>query len=319
MKITNKFGLPQPFVDFIKNDKYSRGDADISVTSLIDSPRVALMRQKHQDEIEIDAVDQIWSLFGTSVHAILERSEDTMFSETEQRLYAEVNGWKFSGAIDRQEIDKKDGSVNIVDYKVTSVWSVIFGKVEWERQLNCYAYLCEQNYHAVFTPFSKEKKKVNKLNICAILRDWNRRDAEKKEDYPKTPVVLVDIPLWTPEERKKYINERISLHQNAQINYDLHNKLPLCSDDERWKKKDTWAVRKKAQKRALRVLDTKLEAIEYVEWHEKTNTAYMPKYTGGYEIDFRQGEYNRCKGNYCSVADFCQQYNKGVKNGKEEN
>ena len=49
MKITNKFGLPQPFVDFIKNDKYSRGDADISVTSLIDSPRVALMRQKHQD------------------------------------------------------------------------------------------------------------------------------------------------------------------------------------------------------------------------------------------------------------------------------
>ena len=43
-----------------------------------------------------------------------------------------------------------------------------------------------------------------------------------------------------------------------------------------------------------------------------------PKYTGGYEIDFRKGEYNRCKGNYCSVADFCQQYNKGVKNGKEE-
>ena len=147
----------------------------------------------------------------------------------------------------------------------------------------------------------------------------NYVNAEKKEDYPKTPVVLVDIPLWTPEERKKYINERISLHQNAQINYDLHNKLPLCSDDERWKKKDSWAVRKKAQKRALRVLDTKLEAIEYVEWHEKTNTAYMPKYTGGYEIDFRQGEYNRCKGNYCSVADFCQQYNKGVKNGKEEN
>ena len=99
----------------------------------------------------------------------------------------------------------------------------------------------------------------------------------------------------------------------------LHNKLPLCSDDERWKKKDSWAVRKKAQKRALRVLDTEEEAIKYMEWHKNTDSAYMPKYTGGYEIDFRQGEYNRCKGNYCSVADFCQQYNKGVKNGKEEN
>ena len=175
MNITNKFGLPQPFVDFIKNDKYNRGDADISVTSLIDSPRVALMRQKHKDEIEIDAIDQIWSLFGTSVHAILERSEDDMFSETEQRLYADVEGWRLSGAIDRQEINKDNGTVSIVDYKVTSVWSVIFGKIEWERQLNCYAYLCESNYHPIFTPFSKQKKEVSKLNICAILRDWKRK------------------------------------------------------------------------------------------------------------------------------------------------
>ena len=84
MNITNKFGLPQPFVDFIKNDKYNRGDADISVTSLIDSPRVALMRQKHKDEIEIDAIDQIGSLFGNSVHAILDRYEDDIFSDSEE-------------------------------------------------------------------------------------------------------------------------------------------------------------------------------------------------------------------------------------------
>jgi len=313
MKITNKFGLPQPFVDFIKNDKYSKGDADISVTSLIDSPRVSLMKQKHKDEIEIDAIDQIWSLFGTSVHAILERSEDTQFSETEQRLYTDVEGWKLSGAIDRQEIDKKTGLVDIVDYKVTSVWSVIFGKIEWERQLNLYAYLCEKNYHPVFTDFSEQKKEVNKLNICAILRDWNRREAEQKEGYPKTPIVLVDIPLWSKEERERYVNERINLHQNAQINFDMGGDLPLCSDEERWKKKDTWAVKKKGQKRAIRVLESEKDAIEYINWHEKTDNAYTPKYNGGYEIEFRQGEYNRCKGNYCSVAQFCDQF-KGEKN-----
>lgn len=315
MKITNKFGLPQPFVDFITNDKYNKGNADISVTSLIDSPRVSLMRQKHNDDIEIDAVDQIWSLFGTSVHAILERSEDTVYSETEQRLFADVNGWKLSGAIDRQEIDKKTGEVNIVDYKVTSVWSVIYGKIEWERQLNCYAYLCEQSYHAVFTPFSKDKKKVNKLNICAILRDWNRRDAQKKEGYPKTPVVMVDIPLWSKEERDKYIKDRISLHQNAQIQYDLKDELPLCSDNDRWKKDDSWAVLKKGQKRALRVLNSKEEADKYIEWHKETEKAYIGKPIT-YDIEFRKGEYNRCKGNYCSVAEFCQQYNKGVENGE---
>ena len=79
------------------------------------------------------------------------------------------------------------------------------------------------------------------------------------------------------------------------------------------KRKIVGQLGRKHKKRALRVLDTEEEAIKYMEWHKNTDSAYMPKYTGGYEIDFRQGEYNRCKGNYCSVADFCQQYNKGVK------
>ena len=306
MKITNKFGLPQPFVDFIKNDKYNRGKADISVTSLIDSPKISLMRQKHKDDIEIDAVDQIWSIFGTSVHSILERTEDDMYSETEQRLFAEVDGWILSGAIDRQEIDKADGTVTIVDYKVTSVWSVIYGKIEWERQLNCYAYLCEQNYHQIFTEFSTQKKQVKKLNICAILRDWNRRDAEKRDNYPQTPIVVVDIPLWSEEERENYIRDRVNKHQDAQVNYDINGDIPLCSDDERWKKNDTWAVKKKGQKRALRVLDNEEEAIKYMEWHKKTDIAYTKK--TDLEMEIRKGEYNRCKGNYCSVAQFCQQH-----------
>ena len=27
------------------------------------------------------------------------------------------------------------------------------------------------------------------------------------------------------------------------------------------------------------------------------------------EIEFRGGEFTRCDGNYCSVAEFCDQYN----------
>jgi hypothetical protein len=36
MKITNRFNLPDAFYNFARNDKYSRGKADISVTTLID-------------------------------------------------------------------------------------------------------------------------------------------------------------------------------------------------------------------------------------------------------------------------------------------
>ena len=300
MKITNNFGMPQPFVDFAINDKYSKGKADISVTSLIDSPKIRLMKDKYDDQIEVDAVDMVWALFGTAVHSVLEKSKQSDDIITEERLYKEVDGWVLSGAIDRQEfVSNDDGSrtVNIIDYKVTSVWSVIYGKPEWENQLNCYAYLAS-------------KTNVGSLKICAILRDWNRRDAEKKEDYPKAPIVFVDIPLWDKSKTEEYIKDRIRIHQEAQISFDLNEDVGLCSDEDMWKKNDTWAVKKKGQKRAIRVLDSEEEANNYIDWHNETDQAYTKK--TDLEIEFRSGEYTRC-GNYCSVADFCNQYKERVK------
>ena len=296
MKITNKFGMPQPFVDFAINDKYSKGKADISVTSLIDSPKVRIMKDVYDEDVEIDAVDMVWALFGTAVHSVLEQSNPSKDIITEERLYSKLNGWILSGALDRQEII--NDVTTIIDYKVTSVWSVIYGKIEWERQLNCYAWLC-RNKHKL------TQHKVGSLKICAILRDWNRRDADKKENYPKAPIVFVDIPMWDEEATHKYISERLSLHQEAQVGYDLNSELPLCSDEEMWKKNDTWAVKKKGQKRAIRVLDSEEEAIKYMNWHNETDKAYIKKTE--LELEFRGGEYTRC-GNYCSVAEFCNQY-----------
>lgn len=303
MKITNNFGMPQPFVDFAINDKYSKGKADISVTSLIDSPRVRVMKDSYNDKIEIDAVDMVWALFGTAVHSVLESSNtysrvghpsDKIINE--ERLYSDLNGWTISGAMDRQEI--KDGIATIIDYKVTSVWSVIHGKPEWEKQLNCYAWLFREKH------FFKEWK-VGSIKICAILRDWNRREAERREDYPQAPIVYVDIPIWNEEDAKNYVSERISIHQEAQVNYDLNGSFPLCTNDERWQKKNSWALKKKKLKRALKVFDNEQSAHDYQEVYHQ----HRLHPSDATEIEFRGGEYTRCKGNYCSVAKFCDQYN----------
>ena len=72
MKVTNNHNLPQSFVDFARNDKYSKGHADISVTTLIDSARVRVMRDHYHNERVVDVVDNIWALFGTAVHHVLE-------------------------------------------------------------------------------------------------------------------------------------------------------------------------------------------------------------------------------------------------------
>jgi len=284
MNITNNHNLPQSFVNFARNDKYSKGLSDISVTTLIDSPRVRLLREAKSSEMTSDAADMIWPLFGTAVHHILESASEDEGVILEERLYATVNDWILSGAVDHQKVE--GNSISITDYKVTSVWSVIHGKIEWEQQLNCYAFLSQKN----------KGMKVKSLQICAILRDWNRREAERREYYPQAPVILVDIPLWPDTKRIDYIKERVAMHQDAQINYDLAQAFPPCSDEERWKRGEAWAVKKKGNKRAQRVFDNEVSAGEFMK--DKENL----------EVEHREGEYVRCKGDYCGVANFCSQF-----------
>jgi hypothetical protein len=285
MQITNNHNLPESFVNFARNDKYSKGKSDISVTTLIDSPRVRLLREANSAELTSDAADMIWPLFGTAVHHILESSKNDEGVTLEERLYADVNGWVLSGAVDHQKTDGK--TISITDYKVTSVWSVIYGKIEWEQQLNCYAFLAQKN----------KGMKVKSLQICAILRDWNRREAERKEEYPKAPVVLIDIPIWPDTKRIEYIKERIAMHQDAQVDYDLSGDFPLCSDEDRWKRGEAWAVKKKGLKRAMRVFDNEEDAKKF-----------MTGQTVPVELEHRAGELVRCNGDYCGVANFCSQF-----------
>ena len=205
--ITNKYGLPEAFVNFAKLDKYSKGDADISVTQLIDSPRVLLMREKYKDKITTDAMDMVFALFGTAVHSVLEGATGKN-TYKEHRINKKVDGWTLSGAIDQYEIE--DDGVIITDYKVTSVWSVIFDKQEWVNQLNVYAYLLEKELN----------KPIKTIQICAILRDWSRRQASIKADYPQNPIEVLDIPLWSLKERTEYVEDRMALHQNARQLFD---------------------------------------------------------------------------------------------------
>ena len=290
MNITNNHNLPQSFVNFARNDKYSKGQSDISVTTLIDSPRVRLLRDAKYSEMTSDAADMIWPLFGTAVHHILESASEDEGVTLEERLYATVNDWVLSGAVDHQKVE--GNAIRITDYKVTSVWSVIHGKIEWEQQLNCYAFLAQKT----------KGMKVKSLQICAILRDWNRREAERKDDYPQAPVALIDIPIWPETKRIEYIKERVAMHQEAQMNYDLEQAFPSCGDEDRWKRGEAWAVKKKGNKRALRVFETEELAQEFADAHKARKNEYV------LEIEHREGEYVRCKGDYCGVANFCSQF-----------
>ena len=280
MKLTNKFNLPETIINVIKRPTYSKGKAHISVTELMTAPQIVLLKRKHWDEIEQDASEMVWQIFGSAIHGVLEhgKSENHVI---EQRIHAKVDGWDISGAIDLQE-NTPEGII-ISDYKTTGAWAVMNEKDEWHQQLNVYAWLVD----------NVKNDKVIKLQIIAIIRDWSAKEAQNKEGYPQSPIVTIDIPLWTMDERLAYIKRRIKMHSDAQFNLDMGDPIPECGEKDMWEKPTTWALIKEGGVRAKRVYDNEAEAkIALIK---------------GYIIEHRPGERTRCK-SYCQVSQFCNQY-----------
>jgi len=283
MKLTNKFNLPDTFINVIQRPSYSRGNSEISVTEILSPPQLVLLRRRHVDDIEIDAADQVWSLFGSAVHNILQHGKDD-HHVVEERLFTTFESWRISGAIDLQTF-QPDGSVVISDYKVTSAWAVQQEKTEWVDQLNMYAWLVER----------VKGHPVTALQIIGIVRDWNRREAANKEGYPQAPIVTIDIPLWDFETREQFVKTRLSLHNEANF-AAVSGEMPACTSDEMWERPTTYAVMKEGGKRARKVFEVKQEA-----------EAFMADQKGTHHIETREGGRTRCD-SFCQVAPFCQQY-----------
>jgi hypothetical protein len=286
MKITNKFNVPETLVALATRDYYTKGKSDYSVTEIISPPRIQRLRREHFEEIEQDVSDMLWMLLGTALHVVAERSEVSGHTN-EERLSVGIDGIILSGAIDLQK-DEADG-ITITDYKFTSAWALMNDKPEWEQQQNIYKYLVER----------VKKKPVKGLKICALIRDWSRRDAQNKADYPQAPIQVIDIPMWTFDRTEHFIKERVEMHRDSKVNADWGEELPLCSDEERWVRQTTYAVKKDGRKTAVRVFDTQDEADALLK--------EMPEKDKGF-IEIRKGEAVRCTGNFCGVSQWCSQF-----------
>ena len=285
MKLTNKFNLPDTFVNVIQRPTYSKGKAHISATELINSPRIVQLKKKHWEDITQDASEMVWSLFGSAVHNILEHGKDKHHI-VEERLHTNFEGWDISGAIDLQEVEE-DGIV-INDYKVTSAWAVINEKAEWGEQLNIYAWLVER----------VKKIPVKKVQIVAIIRDWSARDAVNREGYPPSPIAVIEYPLSTFTAREEYITKKIEQHNEAYFAMTTGEELQDCTPEDMWEKPTTYALKKIGGVRAKKVYSILTEA-----------EAGLAEAGKGHEIETREGERTRCQ-KYCQVSQFCSQYQK---------
>jgi len=275
MNLTNKLRLPEPIVRAIANDSYTKGDADISVTELLNPPQLRALRIANADLITEDASDRIWSLLGQSVHTIIERAGSADNELSEVTLTTTYEGWKIKGTFDH--VSLADAALS--DFKVTSAWKVRNGGVpfEWEAQTNIYRRMLQREKNLT----------INSIAIFAILRDWSKPEAARNPDYPQAQAVRLDVPLWSADKTDAFITERVLLHQAI---------LPApCSESDIWATPTRYAVVKKGQTRATKLFDHLVDAVDLAE--------SIP----GATIMQRPGVARRCQ-DYCPVSQFCPQW-----------
>jgi len=280
VKITNKLGLPTPFVSMAQKD-YVCAPNEYRVTSLLKGVRETILERRHDDEIERDVSDMVWLLFGTAVHNILEKYQEGDHELKEERIKVPFGKYILSGQFDLYN----DKSKVVTDYKTASVWKLIYGDFEdWRRQILIYAYMLRQ------IGFDARAGQV-----VAFLKDHSKREAKHKADYPPHPVEVVRFDFMEDDfaECEEWLRRKFA-EIEAVENLPDEN-LPICTPEERFNSGDKFAVMKKGRKTALRVLDSMDEAER---WKEQN---------GGDYIETRPGEDKKCE-EYCSVNKFCNYY-----------
>ena len=283
MKYSNVNNLDDCIVRALTFDEYSNEGSDYSATTLIKSPQQVILQKENDNAIVQDVGDLVWARFGTAIHDWLYRAnQNEKDLICEKRHTIAVKGKTVSGATDAYHTIKHE----VIDYKTTSVYAVKDGKVkpEWEKQLNIYAYMWRANGYS-----------VRSLKIIAVLRDWNQSGLLRGGSYPKTPIVSLDVPLWSEQQQLDYITQRVDVHKKAEVEYEMLGTLPQCSEEERWQQPDKWALMTKGKKRALKLYSKEEDA-------EKA----LAKSTNNY-IEHREGKANRCE-RYCPCNQFCSQY-----------
>jgi len=287
MKITNKHNLPDAVFNFLSKNNYTPGDNDYSATTLLRPPQMVQLERRHWEELEEDAIDKVWSVFGSAVHNLLEHHADDEAS-IEERMYVNILGKRIGGQLDHYS----DGV--ITDYKVTSTYTLSNASrmKEWEEQQNIYAYLMKES-----------GLPVEKIQVCVLFRDWSKgKSLSGGKDYPKTPLMVIGLPLWSNAKQYGFLSGRVMIHKLSESLND--SALPPCSSEDMWEEPTKYAVTKKGNKRATKLFTDKEEAEKDAERRGED-----------FSVNVRAGGRARCE-EYCGVKDFCHQYKIWNKNEK---
>lgn len=275
MKVTNVMELPEEFVKAVNVNRHN-APGTYSATTLNKGAREIILTERHFDEISVDVSDNVWALFGTAVHSILENQTGSNFKE--EYFENPVCNSKVTGRVD--SYDMATGTV--YDWKTASAWKVIYKDFsDWDNQAAVYAWLLRKN-----------GLECNKVVFIAFLKDHSKTKAKTDCTYPQSAVYKHEVIIT--DELMEFTEKRLTakVKQLETLANVADDELPVCNADERWASPDVWGIMKKGRKSALKLCSSEEEAERLLE--EK----------GGDFIEYRKGEDKKCA-DYCPCREFC--------------
>lgn len=333
--LTNKYNLPDTLFQAISYDTHKLA-GDISVTTLIDAPKIRLLKKKHQ--YEEDVVDGLYALMGTALHHILERANiksvrKRAFITTAETIMQEADKLadKDAGAADSlrrganwifslipiffpeigdryifeitmqlQVGDKVlSGTFDIYDKHTGVLYDYKFcSTFAWTNPESRVKWERQTNIYSYMLK-NQFNLDVTEIRVIAFFRDWNKFGFAKNKDYPDRQIKEIKIPIYAHEDVFRYIVKRMEIHSRAE-----NGDVPECTGEERWAKADSFAVKQGDVKRAVRVFDGRIAAETFII--ENKNSYEIPGGKGKLWIEVRMGGSKRCE-DFCPVSKFCDQ------------
>ena len=279
MKVTNKLSLPAAFVNAVSTARHNAAGC-FSATTLNKGAKEIILSDRHFDEIEVDAADQVWAVWGAAVHALLESQPDNNFHE--ESFKVPVSNSFVTGQVDSYDME----NATIFDWKTASVWKVQFADFDdWRRQGMTYAWLLKQN-----------GLEVKKCRFVALLKDHSKTKAKTDSSYPQSPVFIYEFDV-TAADLEETAARILAKVQEIESAYKLDDgAIEPCSAEERWADGEKWAVMKNGRKTAIKLFDNGADA-----------DAMAGEMGNAYYVEHRPAISRKCL-DYCNCKEFCSFY-----------
>lgn len=277
--------------DYNKNT-YTRLGSDVSVTELLNPPRIIHLSDRHRTNVaKTNLSEIIASKIGSGVHDQLQKHLRNNSSwKIERKVLSVIDGVRITGRFDAL-FEESGKDTSLYDIKVTKTYKMIMGNyTEWEQQLNIYDWM-----------LWKDGIDVKALKIFMVLLDWNKGSIWKK-GYPPGNINIIPIAQWTRNLQEEWLLTRIKSWKSSKV---LKNdELPLCTPKERWADDPNYKLfREPSLKKATKVFKTKERAEAYMKACQINN----PKTWGDAVIKVgNTNQWRRC--DWCNGQSFCNQY-----------